>query len=196
MPARIRRSTSWVPAAPLRARPNARRLTASARHFSLGCSHAPLPAIRRRSSTTTADDPPAPATSRSNWDRGPFFRHPMQVRSGWFPRCCTAATTSNFLPICTCRGSGGRHGTGTAEANGHRPLGAVVSILAPSAPLPRNDAGGRRPPGPGSGAGTRPRRSYLPRLSTASETMSIRQPVSLAASRAFWPSLPMARDSW
>ncbi|GLB66302.1 hypothetical protein AHIS1636_07410 [Arthrobacter mangrovi] len=31
---------------------------------------------------------------------------------------------------------------------------------------------------------------------TASETMSIRQPVSLAARRAFWPSLPMASDSW
>ena len=26
--------------------------------------------------------------------------------------------------------------------------------------------------------------------------MSIRQPVSLAASRAFWPSLPIASDSW
>src|SRR6185437_14634692 len=31
---------------------------------------------------------------------------------------------------------------------------------------------------------------------TVSGRMSIRQPVSLAASRAFWPSLPMARDSW
>ena len=82
VPAVIRRSTSAVPAAPLRARPNARRLTASARHFSLGCSHAPRPAIRRRSSTTTADEPPASATSRSNSDRDPFCRHPMQVRCG------------------------------------------------------------------------------------------------------------------
>jgi hypothetical protein len=30
----------------------------------------------------------------------------------------------------------------------------------------------------------------------ASDLMSIRQPVSRAASRAFWPSLPMASDSW
>ena len=30
----------------------------------------------------------------------------------------------------------------------------------------------------------------------ASETMSIRHPVSFAARRAFWPSLPIARDSW
>ena len=36
----------------------------------------------------------------------------------------------------------------------------------------------------------------LSRAAAASDTMSIRQPVSLAASRAFWPSLPMARDSW
>ena len=32
--------------------------------------------------------------------------------------------------------------------------------------------------------------------SAVSGRMSIRQPVSLAASRAFWPSLPMASDSW
>lgn len=31
---------------------------------------------------------------------------------------------------------------------------------------------------------------------TASETMSMRQPVSLAARRAFCPSLPMASESW
>lgn len=30
----------------------------------------------------------------------------------------------------------------------------------------------------------------------ASETMSIRQPVSFAARRAFWPSLPIASESW
>ena len=30
----------------------------------------------------------------------------------------------------------------------------------------------------------------------SSERMSMRQPVSFAASRAFCPSLPMARDSW
>lgn len=29
-----------------------------------------------------------------------------------------------------------------------------------------------------------------------SERISMRQPVSLLASRAFWPSLPMAKDSW
>lgn len=81
-PCLIRRSTAAVPVGPLRARPNARRLTARARHDSLGCSHAPRPAIRRRSSTRTAVEPLPSATSRSNSDRGPFFRHPMQVRCG------------------------------------------------------------------------------------------------------------------
>jgi translation initiation factor IF-2 len=81
-PAVNQRSTAVAPVAPLRALPNARRLTARARHVSLGCSHAPLPAIRRRSSTSTAVEPLPSATSRSNCDRGAFFRHPMQVRSG------------------------------------------------------------------------------------------------------------------
>lgn len=82
VPAVIRRSTAAVSVVPGRARPNARRLIASARHVSLKCSHAPRPAIRRRSSTTTAVEPLPSATSRSNSDRGPFFRHPMQVRCG------------------------------------------------------------------------------------------------------------------
>lgn len=33
-------------------------------------------------------------------------------------------------------------------------------------------------------------------LGAVSERMSIRHPVSRAASRAFWPSRPMARDNW
>lgn len=33
-------------------------------------------------------------------------------------------------------------------------------------------------------------------LAEASETMSMRHPVSFAARRAFCPSLPIARDSW
>ena len=35
-----------------------------------------------------------------------------------------------------------------------------------------------------------------PAGTAASDLMSIRQPVSLAASLAFWPSLPIASDSW
>jgi hypothetical protein len=91
-PDMIQCSTAVVPAAPFRARPNARRLIARARHDWLGCSQAPRPAIRRRSSTRTAVDPLPSATSRSNCDRGPFFRQPMQVRSGRLPVEGTSAT--------------------------------------------------------------------------------------------------------
>ncbi len=38
--------------------------------------------------------------------------------------------------------------------------------------------------------------SVGPSFPAASDRMSIRQPVSLAASRAFWPSRPMASDNW
>ena len=69
--------------APGRARTKARRLLASARHVLLGCSQAPRPAIRRRTSTRTTGDPPPSATSRINSFRMPCFRHPMQVRTGW-----------------------------------------------------------------------------------------------------------------
>ena len=45
----------------------------------------------------------------------------------------------------------------------------------------------------------RPARLHRPRsrrLGASSERMSMRQPVSRAARRAFWPSLPIASESW
>lgn len=84
--ARIRCSTSAIRCAPLSALPNARRLTASARHGSLGCSQAPRPASRRRSSTTTVTGSLREATSRMSSVRLPCFRHPMQVRCGELSR--------------------------------------------------------------------------------------------------------------
>ena len=125
--------------------------------------------------------------------------------------------TSIFLPVHICRsratGSGLAKGCDqhlrrtqnpdTYGTRGYRPSGAVMSILAPQSTGPRTctdtDTDGRAGtrtlelwvPDGGHGFGT-----YLSRLPAASETMSIRQPVSLAARRAFWPSLPMASDSW
>ena len=90
-------STARVSEAPARALPKARRLIANAKHFSLGCSHAPLPAIRRRSSTRTADEPLPWATSRTSSDREPCFRHPMHVRTGPWPCSSSSATT---CPTC------------------------------------------------------------------------------------------------
>ena len=50
---------------------------------------------------------------------------------------------------------------------------------------------GARLTGP-AGEGT----AYPSAGTAASDLMSMRQPVSLAASLAFWPSLPIASDSW
>jgi hypothetical protein len=47
-----------------------------------------------------------------------------------------------------------------------------------------------------SGAAVDPAGGPLGGSAASSERMSMRHPVSRAASRAFWPSLPMASDSW
>ena len=53
------------------------------------------------------------------------------------------------------------------------------------------------PPEPGySGAAPAGPAGEGPAGTAASDLMSMRQPVSLAASLAFWPSLPIASDSW
>jgi hypothetical protein len=145
----IQCSTAAVPVAPGRARPKARRLIARARHDSLGCSQAPRPASRRRSSTRTAVDPLPSATSRSNSDRRPFFRHPMQVRSGRFP--VESIATVIFLTFISA-GPGNAlrclSGRGILKAHVCRPLGAAFSILAPPGRSARNrNAVPARPPG-------------------------------------------------
>lgn len=193
-PGLIRRSTSAVSVAPRRARPNARRLSARARHDSLGCSHAPRPAIRRRPSTRTADDPLPPATSRSNSVCGPFFRQPMQVRSGRFPLVGVAAT----VIVLTFISAGPRN-----------PCAAVAERAREGALLPAVRRGpiysspfGPFCPNPWPATVWQATWDGALKVlqfsfgAAASETMSIRQPVSLAARRAFWPSLPIARESW
>ena len=47
-----------------------------------------------------------------------------------------------------------------------------------------------------AGCAAAPAVSGPPSAPCASDRMSMRQPVSFAASRAFWPSLPIASDSW
>jgi len=67
------------------------------------------------------------------------------------------------------------------------------------APRPARRTAGRCRPRPGTPSRSRPA-SPRPGQTTASgassERMSIRHPVIRAASRAFWPSLPIASDSW
>jgi hypothetical protein len=62
---------------------------------------------------------------------------------------------------------------GSRKATGIRPYSGACAI----------GPAGERSAGPSAGT-------------AASDLMSMRQPVSLAASLAFWPSLPIASDSW
>ena len=59
------------------------------------------------------------------------------------------------------------------------------------------EATGIRPYSGACATGPADERTAGPSAGTAaSDLMSMRQPVSLAASLAFWPSLPIASDSW
>ena len=69
----------------------------------------------------------------------------------------------------------------------------VPDTAGPTGRLRVLAAGVPTPGGTGVCAGPPPRCSSA---NCVSDLMSIRQPVSRAASRAFWPSLPMASDSW
>ncbi len=77
--------------------------------------------------------------------------------------------------------------------------GQTLMILPPRAPSP---AGGLTPlvANDATAAGIPGRRAHAYgadcSLCSVSGRMSIRQPVSRAASRAFCPSLPIASDSW
>ena len=108
------------------------------------------------------------------------------------------------------------------DARSHRPLeglvlgrrlpGRLTGLRQSSASAAPNLPGGRRVH-PARGVATRRHAEAPPARARAgapgvpggspgaspgatSGLMSIRQPVSLAASRAFCPSLPMARESW
>jgi hypothetical protein len=104
---------------------------------------------------------------------------------------------------------GGRSTLPATHTGAHRPRASYhrESLPPPTGDLTAASGGVIQPPNRwerarrcvhselASGSGTPP----LGRASegfSVSGRMSIRHPVNLAASRAFWPSRPMARDSW
>jgi hypothetical protein len=155
------------------ARANARRRIAASRHCWSGCNQAPRPGSFLAKSTVTAHSPfPPTATTRSSSTASSRFRQPTHVRTG--------PTGLSGLRPC-------------AEAEVSRWITAQSTVTVPAI---RNGCAGRcwdyrscTAPCVASGFG-----SGL-FAGTASLRMSIRQPVSRAASRAFWPSLPIASDS-
>ena len=138
------------------------------------------------------------ATRRSRLDFAARSLQPTQVRTGKVPGSGGLDRTAIPNSSLPCH-----HVQGTRQCDpGHpdyraRPsdralLAAgqeadAVPALPPTRPAPasRPTSPAWRGTGPGDGSAT-----------AASDLMSIRQPVSRAASRAFCPSLPMASDNW
>ena len=187
------------------ARPKARRRSASAKHLGSGWRWAPRPGNLRAGSGMSRNRPPAgpasPATATilSSSCAGARFRQPTQVRTQGAFRASAA-----FIALCV---------TGKCIAP---PAGTVISgvpivnvSLSTLGSFPPALLGGWWGPraGPVGGVETRGQRdgTLLPaagslpavgRSGSASDRMSIRQPVSRAASRAFCPSRPIASESW
>ena len=158
------------------ARGNAERRSARSRHSGAGCSQAPRPGSRRRGSGVST---PCTTTTRNRPSADALVRHPTQVRTGpdgW----------------SLVRG-GGRTCRSRARVEGRcRSVAAAPARVLRTGGARRSGVDRRSGPRP-TPAPRRPRRA--PRGS-ASLRMSMRHPVSRAASRAFCPSLPMASESW
>lgn len=95
-------STSLTSVTPGRALPMARRLIASFQHSGLGCSQAPLPGIRRLTSTSASVSPEllVHLTSRTSCNRAPASLHPIHVRTALSASaaslCAATAFFANF----------------------------------------------------------------------------------------------------
>src|SRR6478609_335161 len=137
---------------------------------------------------------PSPATTRrSKLDFAARTLHPTQVRMGFFPVSGSSVRAVIALLVYrlarkwyAARYGARRRPLVTAEPSSafdspsHPRCGGVYRSAASAALV--SDVAVR-----GAGADA---------LTAPSERMSIRQPVSRAASRAFCPSLPIARESW
>ncbi len=155
------------------ARGNARRRTASSRQSGVGCRYAPRPgSVPRRSGTQRSPC----ATTRSRSFLAERRRHPTQVRSGQARVRVRPDTSDSTSPSARPRrGAGWRW---SLQRAGGRPY---------------SGSAGTSPGGPHASLAERSGRACC---SAVSGRMSMRQPVRRAASRAFCPSLPMARESW
>lgn len=95
-------STSLMVVTPGRALPMARRLIASFQQSGWGCSHAPLPGIRRNTSTNASSSPEllVERTTRTNCNRSAFFLHPIHVRTVWLASAVSNSSATAFFANC------------------------------------------------------------------------------------------------
>ncbi len=203
------------------ARANPRVRNALSRHSTRGCRCAPRPGSRPSVSRTRTDPRSSLlATMRARSDAESRCRHPTQVRTGCFrtadgvertgaagsdtalerdaldPKTETARLTS---PQCSRTA-----GCSAAPACPECPvqLPGKASAVMPVAPRSSSQADTSvsvpvRPTPPCLCLSGRHLRVCACQADTSvSGRMSMRQPVRRAASRAFWPSLPIASDNW
>jgi hypothetical protein len=154
------------------ARENTRRRRASSKHARLGCRYAPRPGCRAWGSGTI----PSPATTRrSKLDFAARALHPTQVRTGFFPVSGGSASAVIAFLVYSVAKAGAPSEVRVRGMPTYAPADSAVFA---------SGVDGRCGGAEGRSAGS------------PSERMSIRQPVSRAASRAFCPSLPIASESW
>ena len=210
----IHRRTALTSSGPSnrKARGNARRRSARSRHPDAGCRCAPLPDVLPRSSgTTVEDDPSTTATTRSRSDFVARSRQPTHVRTGgtrlirpqstgW--RALLANSDVGRGAPCGLHAStlvgGGLlgHGVGTRLQRSRTETARVLQTARDQMHTPRFQRPGCVGAAAATEAGGVAGVSAPVGSGASSDRMSMRQPVIRAARRAFWPSLPMARESW
>jgi len=177
-----------------RARPNALRRTASSKHSGRGCSHAPRPGIRcpgsgrRCAGVVPRASASVAATTRSSADQLSVPRHPTHVRDG-SARSPVRSATEQSNPYAA--GLGPRVHPDFRTSRPSETQHARRPAPDREVSLVRCRGAGRVAGSGGLVAG----QAGLVTLSVSGR-MSMRHPVSLAARRAFCPSLPIARLSW
>ena len=186
---------------------------AAARHGQRGV-HAPrIPVhVRAPARAPIPRDPPDASVRRANDPQQRALRsrrrQPTHVRSGRSqalgpPGLSAAARTPPTTGAAPASGTARpprRPASALRSATGGpppRPPARRPARRTASAGSPRGPArlGGRRAPARRAAAGCR-RGCRCSSANCVSDLMSIRHPVRRAARRAFWPSLPIARDSW
>jgi hypothetical protein len=174
-----------VPSAPSARSPRAiaLRATAVSAQRVVGCTQAPRPGSVAETSTTAS---PSRATTLTRRDLSARSRQPRQVLTDIIlsPSETTRRSATFRELFAILHSQPGRLRTIRASMparcdrsgpESRAAASASIRLTEPTAVSPGRDQSSSR---------------------IESGWMSIRAPVSLAARRAFWPSLPMARESW
>lgn len=189
---------------PLRALP---RIPAPTRHRCQDRHRAEAPARRRDAVRRARDKPGQDAHGHRDQADCETDRAPTGIQSAPAPRqhaatrrLAHAAGSPHRCGPETCdvppRSLPLRSAAGIGRCAGRTssmpPGSSSRTSMRPGSFRTNRDRGGRDP----AQCAVSARSAEAEPAGSASDLMSMRQPVSRAASRAFWPSLPIASDSW